>query len=367
MADNNSNSKKWIVGIQQHRPSPGRTMGKLVKLPDPGTGEMRDYARMVSMEGNDSDSDSDSYIAEFQTMSENFSSFIVGRHFVKDGDLYIINRIDPLFFYLATQSIDDGQQQPKKQSWQPYQQFLEESKLPGEVTECISEEQIQHVCSTFDNDELYFKFSEDRALKWLQKKQERLLESLVGQAQRREEVNGKKNSNGIDFDDPLGGSVSSNFNFGSKPVAATTPVATASPTQQENSKTTTTTISSHNKQSDDDAKLLKMDSLQIICNYLNEGWSKKFMEHLGHAIEEVTTSGIKQSRNSSVVSPDIGKNGRNNFEQEEEAKNSIAANKNAVSASSRTVGNKRLAKVSTKGMKSIGSFFGAGKAKKPKR
>ena len=55
---------------------------------------MRDYARLSSMDGNDT------YIAEFQTLSENFSSFIVGRHIVKDGDLYLINRIDPLFFYL---------------------------------------------------------------------------------------------------------------------------------------------------------------------------------------------------------------------------------------------------------------------------
>ena len=358
MTNNHNNTKKWIVGIQQQRPSPGRMMGKLFKLSDPGTGEMRDYAKMVSIDGNDS------YIAEFQTMSEDFSSFIVGRHIVKDGDIYLINRIDPLFFYLATQSIggqqnqkagsiNDGSNngQPKKQSWQPYQQFLEQSRLPREITDCISEEQIQHICMTFDNEELYFKFSADKALKWLQKKQERLLESLVRQDQRRKTANNKKTANRLDSDGPMGGSVSSNFNFGSKPAAATTPA------------TTTNTTSPSEK---DNTKLLRMQSLQIICNYLNQDWSKKFVEHLGCTMEEVTNSGTKQTRKSSVVSPEVDKSRKSISMQQEEARNTVTANKKKVIASTRTVGNKRLAKVSTKGMRSIGSFFGAPKAKKPK-
>lgn len=351
MTNNNNSTKKWIVGIQQQRPSPGRTMGKLVKLSDPGTGEMRDYAKMV--DGNDS------YIAEFQTMSEDFSSFIVGRHIVRDGDIYLINRIDPLFFYLATQSVDGQQNQqegsnndlPKKQSWQPYQQFLEQSRLSREIMDCISEEQIQHICLTFDNEELYFKFNTEKALKWLQKKQERLLESLVRQDRRRKSANEKKVANGLESDGRMGGSVSSNFNFGSKPAAVTTPV-------------TTTNTSSPSKK--DNTKTLKMESLQIICNYLNQDWSKKFIDHLGCTVEEVTSSGTKQTRKSSVVSPDVDKTGKSSSMQEEEARDSITATKKTVIASTRTAGNKRLAKVSTKGMKSIGSFFGAPKAKKPK-
>ncbi len=345
MTDDNSTPKKWIVGIQQHRSSPGRTMGKLVKLTDPSTGEMRDYARLSSMDGNDT------YIAEFQTLSENFSSFIVGRHIVKDGDLYLINRIDPLFFYLATQAID-GEQQPKKQSWQPYQQFLEQSKLPREVTECISEEQIQHLCLTFDNDELYFKFNVDKALNWLQKKQKRLLELLVCQDQGRKKANEKQNSKRVASDGPMGGSVSTNFNFGGKPVASTTPVSTASPAQKETSNS-------------DNAHSLKMESFQIICNYLNKDWSTKFMEHMRVTMEEVTSSGTKQTCTPSVISPDSDKVRNFNASQENENKRPSSVKK-PLAVSSRTMGNKRLAKVSTKGMRSIGSFFGASKAKKPK-
>ena len=348
MMDDNSTPKKWIVGIQQHRSAPGRTMGKLVKLIDPGTGEMRDYASMSSMDGNDK------YIAEFQTMSESFSSFIVGRHIVKDGDLYLINRIDPLFFYLATEATSSTTAQQnangQKQSWQPYEQFLEQSKLPREVTECISEEQIQHLCTTFDNEELYFKFNADKALSWLQKKQKRLFESLVRQDERRQKESKTRNSKGVSSDDRLGGSVSANFNFGStaSPPAPSKPTSTASPSKEDNSES------------------LKMESFQIICNYLNHEWSKKFMEHMGVSMEEVTSSGTKQTRTSSVVSPDIqaGKYPAKN--QENENKKASSANQKKLAALSRTVGNKRLAKVNTKGMRSIGSFFGAPKAKKPK-
>ena len=207
-------------------------MGKLVKMSDPSIGKMRDYAKMVSIDGNDS------YIAEFQTMSKDFSSFIIGWNIVKDRDIYLINQTDPLFFYLATQSIS-GQQnqnggsindrsnngQPKKQSWLPYQQFLEQSRLPREIMDCISEEQLQHICMTFNNKELYFKFSTKRALKWLQKKQERLFESLVRQDQGCRTAN-KKITNGLNSDGPIEGSVSSNFNFGIKPAATTTPATT---------------------------------------------------------------------------------------------------------------------------------------------
>lgn len=353
MSNNNSIPQKWIVGIQQHCPPPGRTIGTIVKINDPGTGDMRDYAIMSSIDCHDS------HIAEFQSIPENFSSFIVGRHIIKDGDLYVINRIDPLFFYLTTQSIDEQKQggindrnnglQPKKQSWQPYDQFLEQSKLPREITKVISEEQIQHICLTFDNDELYFKFDVDKTLKWLQKKQERVLESLLSQNQRRRKSK-EKNSDTSKDDDRAGGSVSANFNFG-KPGLVAAPL-------QEISKTA----------SQSDMNALKIGSFQIICNYLNETWSKKFIEYLGYTIEQVTSS-TKTMRKSSIVSNDNNM-GDEGTVKEDNMKGSYTkkstANQKAMAAS-RTVGNKRLAKLSTKGVRSIGSFFSTGKAKKAKR
>ena len=82
---------------------------------------------------------------------------------------------------------------------------------------------------------------------------------------------------------------------------------------------------------------------------------------MGVTIEEVTSSGTKQQTRT-VVSPEIT---NCNVNQENENKKTLT-NQKAVVASGRTAGNKRLAKVSTKGMRSIGSFFGAAKPKKPK-
>ena len=86
-----------------------------------------------------------------------------------------------------------------------------------------------------------------------------------------------------------------------------------------------------------------MESLQIICNYLNQDWSKKFVEHLGCTIEEVMNSGTKQTCKLLVVSPDVNKSRKSSSMQQEEARNSFMANKKAVIASTRTAGNKRLA------------------------
>jgi len=353
MTNNSNTPQKWIVGIQEHCQAPGRTIGTIVKMNDPGTGDIRDYAIMSSIDGTDS------YIAEFQSMTESFSTFIVGRHIIKDGDIYLINRIDPLLFYLATQSIDEQKQggirdrnkglQPKKHSWQPYDQLLEQSKLPILISKFISEAQIQHVCLTFGNGELYFKFDVDKTLHWLQKKQERVLESLIGQDQRRQKVN-EKNSIAGKKDDQSGGSISANFNFGKPgPVVALV---------EENSKTA----------SQSDINALKIESFQIVCNYLNETWSKKFIEHLGYTSEQIMSS-TKTKRKSSVVSNASDTGDIDNVKEDniKEFPTTKTDPNQKTMVAARTVGNKRLVKLNTKGMRSIGSFFTTGKAKKAKR
>lgn len=354
MSKSNNASQKWIVGIHEREVPTGRTIGKIFKAKDPGTGDVRDYAFMSLTNNNN-----DSYVAEFQSMAADFSSFIVGRHVVRDGDLYVINRVDPLFFYLSTQSIDEQNQrvvnddnnraQPKKQSWQPYDQFLEQSELPLEITKVICEKQLQHICSTFENDELFFKFSVDKTLKWLQKKQERVLETLVGQHQRRQD---RDDSIASKKRDQMGGSISANFNFGNS-----NPVVTSA---QENNNT--------KSQSKPDTNALKVESLQIICNYLDQMWSKKFVEHVGFTLEEITST--KTAKKSSDVSKHNTTCGKGSYGDDKTTgsspKNVTPPNKKAVSIA-RTVGNKRLAKLNTKGMKSIGSFFGASKPKKAKR
>eukprot|EP00536_Pseudo-nitzschia_multiseries_P003359 jgi/Psemu1/185621/e_gw1.51.54.1 len=358
MTDNYNKSKKWIVAVQKQPLPTGQTIGTLVKLKDPGTGDLREYAILSSKSAAE-----DMYIAEIQTIPSDFSSFIVGRHIVKDGDLYVINRVDPLFFYLATQAIEDhgsgsagnnSQQEPRKQSWQPYDQFLEQSNLSSEVARCISEQQLQHICSVFDNDELYFKFNFQKSLDWLKKKQERILKSLISQEERRRKINEEKYSLlGAKNDDSMGGSVSSNFNFGN-------PIGIVSPPASKEKKVDTTTKL--------DTKALTTESLQIICNYLNDSWSKKFVEHVGYTMDQVTNT-TKSKMTASENSNDSKRAAPAVLTEDDltgSSANKAAASKKDREAA-RTSGNKRLAKVNTKGMKSIGSFFGAAAAKKTKR
>eukprot|EP00532_Pseudo-nitzschia_australis_P000988 CAMPEP_0168203696 /NCGR_PEP_ID=MMETSP0139_2-20121125/24992_1 /TAXON_ID=44445 /ORGANISM="Pseudo-nitzschia australis, Strain 10249 10 AB" /LENGTH=293 /DNA_ID=CAMNT_0008129565 /DNA_START=8 /DNA_END=887 /DNA_ORIENTATION=- len=292
MTDASSKNKKWIVAVQE-QPSLhiGRTIGTLIKIKEPRTDDCRDYAIISPQNQN----------------------------MVKDGDLYLINRIDPLFFYLPTQSIeeqdsvgtngdDDNKPEPRKKSWQPYNQFLEQSKLSSEVTKFISEKQLQHICSTFENEELYFKFSIEKSLDWLKKKQD------------------------------------------------TNEVATPHASKTDKSKLATQT----------DTKFLRIESLQIVCNYLNQTWSKKFVEHMGYTMEEVSNSAKSQTN----AAHDLASERNPAFPAvlNEDDLNGTSAKKTAAiqkdREAARTVGNKRLAKVKTKGMKSIGSFFGAVKTKK---
>ncbi|VEU44975.1 unnamed protein product [Pseudo-nitzschia multistriata] len=359
MTEAHSKNKKWIVALQQERLPVGRMVGKLIYTKDPGSGDCRDYVVISPTTTADG-----SYIAEIQNIPADFSSFMVGRHVVKDGDLYMINRIDPLFLYLATQTIEQYEStgaaetdikkpKTKKASWQPYNQFLEQSKLPLEVTKFITEKQLSHICSTFDNEELYFKFSMEKSLNWLKKKQVRVLESLITQNEQRRKTNELKYSAaGAENGDSMGGSVSSNFNFGN-PVGVVTPPATKGANRKVEIKL--------------DTKALKIESLQIICNYLNEAWSKAFVQHMGYTMEQIADN-AKAKSNPQTISNDRNPIAPAVLTEDDlnatSSKKAAAAQKDRKAA--RTVGNKRLAKVSTKGMKSIGSFFGAAKAKKAK-
>lgn len=358
MSDASKNNKKWIVAMMLDVPGIdcNTSIGKIVKLRDPNTNENRDYGLMAAtIGGNNNNNNQDKQcnkIVEFQSLPADFSSFIVGRHIVKDGNIYVVNRIDPLFFYLSTQSVDDGQQE----SWQPFDQNLENSKLPREVCEAIPEKQMAHICSTFSNDDVcYLKFNVEKTLKWLQKKQERLFESLIIQDQRNRKAKGIKyasfnnNRTGV-----TGGSMSANFNL---PPQASRLVAATSCNEDKNSSAA---------ELSNNTKAIKTESIQIMCNYLNQDWSKKFIEYLGCTMEVISTT--NPTNKAAGVSNNVVSNAviQQNIDDDISSKKIAEAKKKTI-AETRTMGNKRLAKVSTKGMKSMSSFFGAAvKTKKAK-
>jgi hypothetical protein len=359
MIDAASKNKKWIVAMMLDVPGIdcNSSIGNIVKIRDPSTNEDRDYGLMAAttIGGNKTNQNKQcNNIVEFQSLPADFSSFIVGRHIVKDGNIYVVNRIDPLFFYLSTQSVDDGQQQ----SWEPFDQNLEKSKLPRQVCEAIPEIQMKHICKTFDNDDIcYLKFNVEKTLKWLQKKQERLFESLIIQDQRNRKAKGVKyasfnnNITGV-----MGGSMSANFNL---PPQASRLVAATSCNEDKNS--------SNAVGLSNNTKSIKTESIQIICNYLNQDWSKKFIEHLGCTMEVISTT-TKTTNKAAAGDSNYVSNAviQQNIDDDISSKKIAEAKKKAI-AETRTMGNKRLAKVSTKGMKSMSSFFGAAvKTKKAK-
>lgn len=172
----------------------------------------------------------------------------------------------------------------------------------------------------------YLKFSVAKALKWLRKKQERVYQCLLQQDQAKQERDRTKLSN------TTGGSVSSSFNMPDDPIAA--------------APSTDTVLLS-------DTKKLKIESIQIVSSYLSDDWAKKLIESLDGITEDaIFSTARKETKAASASLPTV------------EPDETPAKTQKVDPA--RTMGNKRLAKVSTKGMKSLSSFFSAPKSKKTK-
>lgn len=310
---------------------------------------------------------------ELQDIPSDFSSFMVGRHIVKDGSLYMVNRVDPLFFFLAAQEHHLQDQQTKK-SWQPYEQCLEEasrnkssSLFPKEIHAAITAEQLKHLCLTFENDEgIYFRFDATKALQFLKRKQERVLECLIRQDQIEQRRKDKLYE--LSFNQYNSGRASTSDNFTSTPSKSESDENETGENDQSNASSSPAVVIS-------DTKALKLQSIQILCSYLSETWLEKFVEHLGVTMDQVQNKPSKVSAkndtsSNSSTTPAAGYSIQKVIETEnaEAATNAarVAAEKKTLE-SYRTPGNKRLAKVSTKGMKSIASFFGgAPKSKKAK-
>eukprot|EP00980_Cylindrotheca_fusiformis_P002140 scaffold481_cov208-Cylindrotheca_fusiformis.AAC.6 len=302
---------KWLVAVVDEMFSDTTNESSVVRLNDPSTKELRQY--LFVNEQN---------IVEIQSLSADFSSFIVGRHVVKDGNLYMLNKVDPLFWLLCIYSPTEQCKQ-----WQPFDQIVE--SLAEEVRKSLVEKQISHLCQVMSADQTgdvpYYKFNADKALKWLQQKQERVFQCIVGQSlekQRLSKETIQKSGSG-------GGAISATFNMPDDPMAA-------APTDSDAIIV--------------DSKKLKIESAQIVSSYISEEWSKKLVESLGikeEAVMEITKTTKSRPNNK----PNTVENAPSEKKEVKKVEGS------------RTVGNKRLAKISTKGMKSLGSFFGAPKKK----
>lgn len=315
---------KWLVAVLDSVLSnDGLKNGHchIIKLKDPSTQESRQY-----IFANDKD------IVEVQNLPADFSSYIVGRHVIKDGNLYVLNRVDPLFWVLA---LFPPTAENQKSQWQPFAQIVD--SLPREVRTSLIEDQICHLCQVLTADQTgdvpYYKFNHEKALTWLKKKQERVYQCLLRQSQAKE-IKEKEN---LSIQSKGGGSISASFNMPDDPMAVAPEKAG-------------TTISSESQE-------LKIESIDVISSYISGEWEKKFVDIMG--MKETRQKVLQNSERS--IKPIHSYNqsiaiGEESTKEKEEKK---AKKLNEA----RTMGNKRLAKVNTKGMKSLSSFFGAAKKK----
>ena len=191
---------------------------------------------------------------------ETFASFLVqsasATHIVGNGNLYTITEVDPLFFLLPSDLPGDNNTEEKKSSeddkhtpqkskhfqWQPLDQILE--PLDGTLRKCLSLPQIPHFFASMslgNDDECFYKFSMDKALAWLGRKQAAVERCLLQQAEAKQaRRNNHKGTMGKSASSTDEGAFAAGFHMPSEAPAA------ATETTAEATATTTKTLAIHN-------------------------------------------------------------------------------------------------------------------------
>ena len=425
----------------------------IVALPDPSTGDARDYlvipaitASKISAENTNTATTGaravDIYEVQGCTGPSKYGSYFVGSRVVSDGTLRVATRVDPLFFVLAAIEAkmklaadkNTGASDPKSKTgprWQPLDQLLADvaptvrdalrnastnaALSPDEVID-KQMRNLFHMTDQYGDDMILYKFDEKIALSWLKAKHARALAAAkagILRASLRDEVQ-KSESAKLGGG---GGAFSSAFNMGDdeeeekkEEEEATAVAVTQSPSCSQGTATLSPASSAGDVvmlSKEDEAKA-RAAALQLVCEYLSDGWRNKLLKELPAMTEEdllgPTPKGKKRkaapaageddddhidldaeedmtkppskwdSGNDAVdklqqiargVDGCGGAAGSTNaimMDEEEREK----AKKKEENMNAKSMGLKKLAKVNTKGMKSLSSFFGGGAKKKKK-
>jgi hypothetical protein len=212
------------------------------------------------------------------------------------------------------------------------------------------------------DDLILYKYSQEKAIKWLVKKQEQVLIILKQQLLHAKQENKTSTQRLISQG---GGAFSNTFHL----VPPDNDDDTSHCQNNNNNDKSEVVLSSTELQT------AKEQSVQVVCEYLSSEWQTKLLSHLHMSRATVehtqdadsnkTSASLKRSRECwETTTP--GQCDADNLLQltmgtgnhtKEEAS---AAKKQQA----KTAGLKRLAKVNTKGMKTLSSFFGAPKKKK---
>ena len=333
-----------------------------VRLPCPHNHQLqRDYLLLNKshlMEIQSLDSDNPTAATQKQ---QQYQSWFVGNTVVSDGKLYVVSRVDPLFWILSLVKSARPcllQGSTNKPQWQPLDQLLSDSHVPEEVLTVLDQNQIQHLAATYDmgDDEMFYKLTMPKCLQWLTRKQEaveRVLQSQLLVKLRQEEQEQAMEGNGE-------GAFTAGFSLTSSTSTSDNTVTPDSTTKKHPSTTLTPTLQQQ----------AKYESIQIVCQYLTEEWQTTFLNHLDLTATKVLQDPqderlVEQKRQRSTTSTPTASS------KTSTSNNTTATAVTPVDPTPKakpqppklSLAHKQLLKTNKKGMKSMTSFF-APKAKK---
>ena len=319
--------------------SPWTNKASVISLLHPSTGENQHF--IVSNKD----------IYEMQSVSRKYGSFFVGSRVISNGALHVMTRVDPLFFVLASlDATKEGRAQ-----WQP----LDQLQVPQVLQDALPDpKQWKHVCAVknLDHDDLVlYKFQECKALAWLVKKQHAAFQvvsqQMLESKRNIRQVTDKLMSEG-------GGAFSNTFHL------------IADDDEAENGMDTTNNAASSSTLSTEltslERTVAKEASVQIICEYLSPDWQIKLRKHLHMEIVEAAVENDESESKKRHASWEANP-GQNDADQLLQLTMGTGSTNEDAALSkkepAKSAGLKRLAKVNTKGMKSLSNFFGAKKKK----
>lgn len=312
---------------------------KIISLTHPQYNEPQDYLFLPSTPTKAAT------ILQIQSLDKPYGSFMVGSRVVSNGALHVATRVDPLYFVLHQLSMMVDTPMTK---WQP----LDQLDIPCTIHQCLSSsQQYLHLCTSNHQlgDMVLYKFQEARALAWLTRKYNAAKSVLERQLLTQKQHFQQQRSDG-------GGAFIKSFHC----VEEEAPLVLSAVDRLY---------------SNAEQRTLEYEACQVVCDHLSPEWSTKFVQHLNLPVSIVSmkTSETATSRGTSGTTPKrswegmVGSNTQQELEEMtmgavvvsvEKAKHAAIVQKKFKAQSS---GLKQLAKVKTKGMKSMSSFFGAKK------
>lgn len=312
-------------------------------------------------------------IYEIQSVSPNggkYASFMLGSRFVSNPDLHVMTRVDPLYFVLDyldnAASANTNTESGGGAKWQPFDQLLKDLPKPVltalntnlSITTVKEVGQLAHLMDVSDlfDDDIVCKFNETKALAWLNAKYERSLDALRGRKlEKKRRMEARKSSGEY-------GAFSSSF------------VLAGNETKDVKTESTSNTGKEIKEVelTKDEEHALRISALQLISEYIPSSWRTKLAQSLNLSEEDIEKKTRTAAAASGEKRPRLSWEGAIGQAEADELLCLTTGQSNATSVTpveksvknAQTVGLKRLAKVNTKGMKSISSFFGGAKKKK---